>query len=173
MNSTTCTAAGIAHLGGVGLNTSANLTVRPLRLAFPASGGEARFTVKADRVGCFALNYTVVGGNGTITPPATQVVWVLPLGTTPAPPPLLSARFAANGATVTLTFGGVTDRGGSTGGNGRCSAFVGFSGAASAFCVWSTPRVLLADLGTSASLLPGDTVTLLAGRISSGAASDV
>jgi hypothetical protein len=167
LNRTGCTPLAIARLARApgGLNTSANLTVRPASFLFTPTGGEGRFTVRGPRAGCFILNYTVSGDDGTISPPRAQAFYILPRGAASPPPALLSARFTAAGATVALTLAEDTDRGGGTGqGQFRCAAVVSFTGASSAWCVWSTARLLLADLGPSAALSPGDTVTLLPGK---------
>ena len=87
----------------------------------------------------------------------------------PLPPPIfLGARFGNDGSSLEATFTADTNYGGLTAASWPCRALFDFPGVnATQACKWSSPSTVVMTLGGKASVVPGDALTLLGGKIKS------
>ena len=76
-------------------------------------------------------------------------------------PEMISAQFSGTGGYLEIGFDKDTDEGLVVGEVG-CDEVVEFPGAAEASCSWQDARTLIAVLDSSATVLPGDEVSLVA-----------
>lgn len=84
----------------------------------------------------------------------------------PPTPQLSLARFISMGAQIAILFEGETDRAGLLGGSiWACSFVLDFVGADSASCYWLSRSEVIATLGSTAAIAPGDTVAVLEGAV--------
>jgi hypothetical protein len=84
-----------------------------------------------------------------------------------SPPTLLSATFTSLAQGITLRFDSATDRGEA---NGQavadgCHTLLSFVGIGAASCSWMSDKELLVTLGGGSTILPGNPITLHAGKL--------
>jgi len=79
----------------------------------------------------------------------------------PITPVLSSVAFSSTGAQLTVTFDSETDRGSMSGGTSfTCDVAVDFIGASDASCLWLSAKEIVITLDSSATVVPGDTLTI-------------
>jgi len=192
---TNCTAAYLSKLSTSAFNSSVAIRFSPSNRLSMALITEAKFTVSGKTGGCYRINYNITGKwtqsereflweHGTthghddhvrcvpilgamtsrFNPVKSDTLFVLGAGAMPPTPVVSKAKFSDTGAQIFVTFDSATDRGGSIG-VFLCSFLFSFTGASSSFCSWTSPTVVTITLGTGATILPNDPITLLASKV--------
>lgn len=155
-----CTAPGIMAVAATA-NTTRAMTIRPSSSVSFYRSTTGSFNMYAKISGCYLVSFSLQGPSAGLFKAPTEVPFFVYEPGSPQPGPLLSSvRFASTGSTLEVGLSASSDKAGLLG-SFACSRLVLFTGVASSMCAWSSPSLLLVTLDSSASILPGDSFTLL------------
>lgn len=163
LSRTTCTSTNVATYNNCSsVLGRKNFRVSPSYLLDFSSVTSRSLSILGATGGCYALNYTLSeNAKRYIYAPAAQAYYVLYAGESKAGPVLASAEFTSSGSQILITFNGNTNRGGVTG-SFLCNQLFDFIKASAASCSWSDDARVYVTLDSTATISPGQNVTLLA-----------
>jgi hypothetical protein len=163
LNAAGCTASALS-LSTAG-NASRSITIRPSRTVSFYRSTTASFTLSAKVSGCYYVRYNLTGPHKALfTAPPAAALFIYEPGAPKPGPTLSSVRFSSTGSAFEVTLSASSDRAGLSGVFG-CSSLVQFAGVDSATCSWFSSSLLMVNLDSSASLLPGNAFTLRGSRL--------
>jgi hypothetical protein len=100
----------------------------------------------------------------------TSYITVLSASSDPVVPSLTYAYFSNDGSQLLIQFDEKTNKGGITTSTFACSSLFSFPGVSS-YCQWTSRSLVTATLGSSATVLVGDTLELSGGKIKAACAT--
>ena len=125
-------------------------------LSFTSSSLTHGLTIYTTQAGCYAIRYSLKSHNASHwSAPANTSLYVLSSLDIPPAPTFTSVAFSSSGSNLIFTFNSPTDQGGYYG-SFPCKHLVAFPGYAAATCFWASTSMLIASLGSSAEILPGN-----------------
>eukprot|EP01039_Chlorochromonas_danica_P002291 gene2291-2510_t len=145
---------------------SSSATATPSLFSFKANTDDlSRSFIVSGSAGCYLFQLLAFGGDSYIN--ASTVIGIYNASNSVLPAPtIISARLDDDGNGIKIMFGSPTNTPNQNGtGTFSCTLILLFNGVDSSSCRWTNTTTLQLSLGSLPSISPGDSITILAGKI--------